>query len=52
MSVESFDVLFVSFDPRDTPAKAAAARDRALEQYNRPGSENGWKFFDRQRGEY
>ncbi len=40
-----FDVLAVSFDPRETPALAAAVRARAVESYHRDGSEPGWHFL-------
>lgn len=40
-----FDVLFVSFDPRDTPSRAFAAREHALGQYARAGTEVGWHFL-------
>lgn len=42
---QDFDILFVSFDPRDTPARAATAREHALHQYARTGSEEGWHFL-------
>ncbi|MDX1644192.1 MAG: SCO family protein, partial [Thermoanaerobaculia bacterium] len=40
-----FDVLAVSFDPRETPALAAAVEARAVESYHREGSEPGWHFL-------
>jgi protein SCO1 len=40
-----FDVLTVSFDPRDTPALAAAKKSDALGQYARPGAGAGWHFL-------
>ncbi|MEO8494329.1 MAG: SCO family protein, partial [Planctomycetota bacterium] len=42
---QDFDVVFVSFDPRDTSARAAAAREFALSQYARAGSNDGWHFL-------
>jgi len=42
---KEFDVLAVSFDPRETPAMAAASRKKYLERYSRPGSEHGWHFL-------
>lgn len=42
---QDFDILFVSFDPRDTPERAAAAREHALHQYARAGTEEGWHFL-------
>ena len=40
-----FDVLAVSFDPADTPSVAKEKKAVYLERYDRPGSENGWKFL-------
>lgn len=40
-----FDVLAVSFDPADTPAAAKEKKGVYLRQYNRPGTEDGWKFL-------
>lgn len=37
-----FDVLMVSFDPLDGPEGAAAARQTALQRYDRPRAEQGW----------
>lgn len=42
---QDFDIVFVSFDPRDTPERAAAAREHALRQYARAGTEAGWHFL-------
>ncbi|MGH9580253.1 MAG: SCO family protein [Terriglobales bacterium] len=42
---QEFDVLAVSFDPRETPAMAAASREKYLQRYGRPGSERGWHFL-------
>lgn len=42
---QDFDVAFVSFDPRDTPERASAAREHALHQYARPETEEGWHFL-------
>jgi protein SCO1/2 len=42
---DQFDVLTVSFDPRDTPALAAAKKNDFLKQYSRPGAEKGWHFL-------
>jgi protein SCO1/2 len=42
---ETFSVLVVSIDPRETPALAAAARHTALRRYARQGSEEGWHFL-------
>lgn len=42
---ESFDVLTVSFDPKETPSLAAAKRAEHLKRLDRPGAENGWHFL-------
>jgi protein SCO1/2 len=40
-----FDVITVSFDPRDTPELANLKKKTYLAQYNRPGAEKGWHFL-------
>jgi protein SCO1/2 len=40
-----FDVIFVSFDSRETPAMAAQKKANALSHYGRPGSSSGWHFL-------
>jgi protein SCO1 len=40
-----FDVLTVSFDPRDTPVLATEKRDTYLRRYGRAGAEKGWHFL-------
>jgi protein SCO1/2 len=40
-----FNVITVSFDPRDTPAAANETKQRVLKRYRRPGSEQGWHFL-------
>jgi protein SCO1/2 len=42
---KDFDVLTVSFDPRDKPPDAMRKKETYLAQYNRPGSEGGWHFL-------
>jgi len=42
---KEFDVLTISFDPRETPADAAAKKKEYLHRYNRPGAELGWHFL-------
>jgi len=42
---KDFDVVTVSFDPRDTPAEATGKRDTYLKRYGRPGAEKGWHFL-------
>lgn len=40
-----FDVVTVSFDPRDTPQRAAAKKANYLARYKRAGAEQGWHFL-------
>jgi protein SCO1/2 len=40
-----FNVVTVSFDPRDTAANAADAKKRYMQRYRRPGSQEGWHFL-------
>jgi len=40
-----FEVVVVSFDPRETPAMAAAAKRAALKDYGRPETADGWHFL-------
>jgi protein SCO1/2 len=40
-----FQVVVVSFDPREKPALAAAKKQSYVEDYGRPGSESGWHFL-------
>jgi len=40
-----FDVLTVSFDPRDGPAAARAKRGSVLSEYQREGAAQGWRFL-------
>ncbi len=42
---KQFDVLTVSFDPRETPEMAAEKKAEYLKKYGRPGAENGWHFL-------
>jgi protein SCO1/2 len=42
---DQFDVLTVSFDPRDTTALAAAKKSDAVKQYSRPSAGDGWHFL-------
>jgi protein SCO1/2 len=42
---EQFEVLTVSFDPRETPESAAAAKARYTRDYARPGAAAGWHFL-------
>jgi protein SCO1/2 len=40
-----FEIVTVSFNPRDTPASAAAKKAVYLERYRRPGAAGGWHFL-------
>jgi protein SCO1 len=42
---KDFEVVAVSFDPKDTPEIAAAKKENYLRRYNRPDSANGWHFL-------
>jgi protein SCO1 len=42
---EEFDVVTVSFDPRETPVLAAGKKKAYLERYQRDGAERGWHFL-------
>jgi protein SCO1/2 len=42
---KEYDILTVSFDPRETPALAAEKKASYIERYNRPGAESGWHFL-------
>jgi protein SCO1/2 len=41
----AFDIVVVSFDPRETAALAAAKKAAYVERYDRPGGERGWHFL-------
>jgi protein SCO1/2 len=40
-----FDVITVSFDPRDTPEGARAKKELYAKRYGRPGAYTGWHFL-------
>jgi protein SCO1/2 len=42
---KEFEVLTVSFDPRETPQMAAEKKQSYMQRYNRPGTEKGWHFL-------
>jgi protein SCO1 len=42
---DEFDVLTVSFDPKDTAEVGAAKKAEYMERYQRPGAANGWHFL-------
>lgn len=42
---KDFDVLTVSFDPRETPEDATESKAKWLKRYGRAGAEQGWHFL-------
>jgi protein SCO1 len=40
-----YDVVFVSFDPRETPDMAAEKKKKALAHFRRPETDSGWHFL-------
>jgi protein SCO1/2 len=40
-----YDVVFVSFDSRETPAMAAEKKKKALAHFRRPETDSGWHFL-------
>jgi len=42
---KEFDVLTISFDPRETPGMAAAKKAEYLKRYGRGGAAAGWHFL-------
>lgn len=42
---KEFDVLTVSFDPRETPQLAADKKASYIARYGRPGAEQSWHFL-------
>jgi len=40
-----FDIVTVSFDPKETPEQAAEKKKSLLLRYHRPGAEQGWHFL-------
>ncbi len=42
---KDFDVVTVSFDPRETPEMAAAKKRDIMKRYGRANSEQGWHFL-------
>jgi protein SCO1/2 len=42
---KDFEVVTVSFDPRETPTLAAAKKTSYLERYKRQGAAEGWHFL-------
>jgi protein SCO1/2 len=42
---KEFDVLTISFDPKETPEMAAAKKAEYLKRYRRAGAAEGWHFL-------
>ncbi len=42
---KEFDVLTISFDPKETPEMATAKKAEYLKRYGRPGAAGGWHFL-------
>src|ERR1039457_5302032 len=42
---QDFEVVSVSFDPKDTPEIAASKKQSLLKRYGRPNTANGWHFL-------
>lgn len=48
---KDYDVVAVSFDPRETPEMARDKKATIVKEYNRPGSESGWHFLTGEEGQ-
>ena len=44
-AARDYEVVFVSFDPRETPQMAAQKKTAALSHYGRPETASGWHFL-------
>jgi protein SCO1/2 len=42
---KEFDVLTISFDPKETPEMAADKKAQYLKRYGRPSAQQGWHFL-------
>jgi protein SCO1/2 len=42
---EDFEIVTVSFDPRDTPASASEKKAHFVERYKKPGAAAAWHFL-------
>src|SRR5256884_8220303 len=40
-----YEVVFVSFDPRETPGMAAEKKKKAVAHFRRPETDSGWHFL-------
>jgi protein SCO1 len=41
----AYDVVFISFDPKDTPQEALQKKQEALSRFARPNTASGWHFL-------
>jgi protein SCO1/2 len=46
-----YDVIVISFDPREMPELAAAKKAHYVDHYGRPGAEKGWHFLTGEKAE-
>ena len=42
---QDFEIITISFDPRDTPATATAKKAGYMQRYKRPGAQAAWHFL-------
>lgn len=42
---KDYDVVFISFDPGDTPSEALEKKHEAMSRFARPATEPGWHFL-------
>ena len=42
---QQFEIVTVSFNPNETPQLATEKKQTYLDEYRRPGAENGWHFL-------
>ena len=42
---EDYEIVLVSFDPREKPAQAAAKKTEYMHRFRRPAAESGWHFL-------
>jgi protein SCO1/2 len=42
---KDFEVVIISFDPRETPELAASKKECYMQRYGRPGAADGWHFL-------
>jgi len=42
---EDFEIVTISFDPRETPGVASSTKAQFIDRYDRAGAERGWHFL-------